>query len=296
MQSLPISVVIPAYRRPDEVRRAVASVLSQSMRPAEVIVVDDASGDGTADAARAAGARVVTLEENVGEGGARNAGIEAATQSWIALLDSDDEWLPRHLERLWPLRADHVIVAEACVAVGDGPTAGRLYGWCGPRPRVLRGPRDVAWPENTLTPSSTLVRRDAIIRAGGFALATPQAGDFDTWLRVLEHGTGLTSPRVGAIYHLHGTQASGDRRAMHAARIALYGRYRDRPWFDPRLLPRMVAVDAWDLRDRAMLLRALLRPQGVLGLAHMCAYRRRKRRAARSYAARPDPVPAAGVA
>lgn len=276
-----MSVVIPAYRRPREVRRAVASVLGQSARPAQVLVVDDASGDGTAEAARAAGAEALELTDNVGEGGARNHGIAAATQPWIALLDSDDEWLPWHLERLWPLRADHVVVGAAARAVGNGPTAGRIYGWYGPEPRILRAPPDIAWPENMLTPSGTLIRREAILRAGGFPLRAPQAGDFDAWLRLLEHGTGLASPVVSVLYNLHGGQISGDRRAMHEARIRLYGRYRDRPWFDSRLPARMTALDAWDLRDLRMLAAALARPQGALGLAQTFAHRRRKRRASR---------------
>src|SRR4051794_4178924 len=110
-EPLPISVVIPAYRRADLVRRAVASVRAQRpAQPAEIIVVDDASGDGTADAARDSGATVVVNPANVGEGAARNVGVRAATQPWIALLDSDDEWLPDHLSRLWPLRDGHVLV------------------------------------------------------------------------------------------------------------------------------------------------------------------------------------------
>src|SRR3954452_17493718 len=100
-ERLPVSVVIPASRRPDLVRRAVASALAQRpVPPAEVIVVDDASGDDTAEVARQAGATVIVNPEDLGAGATRNAGIEAASRPWIALLDSDDEWLPEHLGRL----------------------------------------------------------------------------------------------------------------------------------------------------------------------------------------------------
>src|SRR4051794_32304698 len=97
-EPLPVSVVIPAYRRPGMVERALRSVLAQTRRPAEVIVVDDASGDDTGARAAALGARVITHERNSGRGATRNRGIAAASQDWIALLDCDDEWLPRHLE------------------------------------------------------------------------------------------------------------------------------------------------------------------------------------------------------
>ena len=67
---LPVSVVIPAFNRPDMVARAVRSALEQQPRPpAEVIVVDDGSSDDTAAAASAAGARVIRHEVNQGEGG-----------------------------------------------------------------------------------------------------------------------------------------------------------------------------------------------------------------------------------
>lgn len=288
MPPLPVSVVIPAHRRADEVRRAVQSVKRQTAAPAEVLVVDDASGDDTGEAARDAGATVVTLEANVGEGGARNAGIAAATHDWVALLDSDDEWLPEHLERLWPARGDHVLVGTACLGVGPGPLAGRILGWAGPGPRVLRAPTDVAWPENTITSSSVMVRREAILAAGGFPAPSPQAADFDTWLRVLEQGTGVVLPEVTAIYHLHGEQASRDRRGMHVSRIGHYNRYRERPWYDSRLVDRMTAVDAWDMRDPRMLGAVLVRPQGALGLLQMFAYRRRKRRLSRGHAGLPS--------
>lgn len=281
-EPLPITVVIPAYRRADLVRRAVASVLAQRPSvPAEVLVVDDASGDDTGVAAGEAGATVIVNPENLGEGGARNAGVRAATQPWIALLDSDDEWLPDHLAQLWPLRGPHVLLGAACMGVGRGPLAGRLLGWPGPDPLVLRTPRDLVWPRNLVTPSGALVRRDALLAAGGFAGRMPQAADLDTWLRVLEQGTGLVSPAVGVIYRVHDEQVSRDRGAMHAARLELYARYEDRDWHDPRLVDRMAALHAWDERDRRALLSAVVRPQGALGLLQTWAQRRRIRRAGR---------------
>src|SRR4051812_34536133 len=109
-EPLPVSVVIPAYRRPGMVERAVRSVLAQTRRPAEVIVVDDASGDDTGARAAALGARVITPPHNRGRGASRNTGIADATQEWVALLDCDDEWLPDHLDTLWNARADHLLV------------------------------------------------------------------------------------------------------------------------------------------------------------------------------------------
>ena len=98
---LPVAVVIPAHNRANMVARAVRSALTQRPNPpTEVIVVDDCSNDETGEAARLAGARVIRHHVNRGEAEARNTAIRAATQPWVALLDSDDEWLPHHLAEL----------------------------------------------------------------------------------------------------------------------------------------------------------------------------------------------------
>src|SRR4051794_15213893 len=81
---LPVSVVIPAFNRQALIARAVASAFAQRPSPpAEVIVVDDGSTDGTAREAAHGGARVVRRERNGGAAAARNAGIGAAKQPWI---------------------------------------------------------------------------------------------------------------------------------------------------------------------------------------------------------------------
>lgn len=95
----PVSVVIPGFRCAATIGRALESVFAQTRRPAEIILVDDASDDGLSDAARVfPETRILRLEKNMGPGGARNAGWEAATQDYIAFLDADDAWHPRKLE------------------------------------------------------------------------------------------------------------------------------------------------------------------------------------------------------
>lgn len=98
-----VSAVIPAYNRQNTIARAIRSALEQSVPPAEVIVVDDASSD---DTVRTVGknfpsVRIIRRERNQGAQAARAAGIRAAAGEWIAFLDSDDWWLPRKLE--WQL-------------------------------------------------------------------------------------------------------------------------------------------------------------------------------------------------
>src|SRR3954465_12886690 len=119
MRTLPVTAIIPAYNRPGPTVRAIESILRQSSGiPGEIIVVDDGSSDDTADAAEAAGARVIRHEVNQGLAAARNAGIAQASHEGVALLDSDDEWLPHHLDELWRLRNGHVLVATSALRIG----------------------------------------------------------------------------------------------------------------------------------------------------------------------------------
>lgn len=96
------SVVIPTFDRANLVRRAIASVLAQTIEDFEIIVVDDGSTDNTGEVVRAFGdprIHLVRLTSNRGPAAARNAGIGAARGELISLLDSDDEYLPTFLER-----------------------------------------------------------------------------------------------------------------------------------------------------------------------------------------------------
>ncbi len=102
MNSLRISVVIPAFNREKTVGRCLDSVLRQTVSPFEVIIVDDCSTDSTVSTIRKVAdprIRCVTLEKRSGAQTARNCGIRASQGDWIAFQDSDDEWLPRKLER-----------------------------------------------------------------------------------------------------------------------------------------------------------------------------------------------------
>lgn len=94
-----ISVVIPTFNRADLVGRALQGVVSQTYKPTEILVIDDGSTDETEDVVRRFGSRVRYVHQpNAGVSAARNRGIEQTTGDWIALLDSDDEWLPHKLE------------------------------------------------------------------------------------------------------------------------------------------------------------------------------------------------------
>jgi glycosyltransferase involved in cell wall biosynthesis len=95
-----VSVVIPTYNRASLIPAAIESVLGQTYKNIELIIVDDGSTDNTQEVLSGYGDRVrVVLQENRGPAIARNRGIAVAKGDIIAFLDSDDQWLPTKLER-----------------------------------------------------------------------------------------------------------------------------------------------------------------------------------------------------
>lgn len=286
---LPVSVIIPAYNRPQLTRLAVLSALAQRpSRPAEVIVVDDCSTDDTAHAAAEAGATVIRHERNQGEGAARNTAVGAATQPWLAMLDSDDEWLPTHLATLWPLRTGHILVAGSALYVFDDGSF-RFQGPVRRRPVVLSSPTALLHAGNYLPLSATMVRADVVREAGGFDPTLRWGADLDLWLRVLEKGRGVMSPQPVVKYRIHEGQVMQDRAAAAQSHLEVLRRYADRPWWSPARVEAWRGLVAWDelrraLADgrRAAALRhagfAARRPARVAGIVSLLARRFMTRR------------------
>ncbi|HVZ99340.1 MAG TPA: glycosyltransferase [Caulobacterales bacterium] len=107
-----ISVILPAYNAEGFVARAIRSALDQTLAPLEVIVVDDASSDNTADAVLRIAAeepriRLLRLNQNSGPGPARNRGLDAARGDWVAMLDADDVFGPERLKALASLAGEN---------------------------------------------------------------------------------------------------------------------------------------------------------------------------------------------
>lgn len=297
-ESLPISVVIPAYNQAAMLRRALRSVVAQRPAlPAEVIVVDDASSDDTSAVARAEGATLIRHEHNRGIAEARNSGVREASQPWIALLDHDDEWLPYHLAGLWRWREDHVLVAGS--AISDGSTRRAiLHGPARNEPLSLT-PAYLIFPGNPVPVSGALVRREVVEAVGGFR---PPDGvdDLDLWIRVLEQGTGVVIPTVSVTYHEHYGQASLQAPPMQDRHIAVAERFAQRPWWSPELVEQWKGRVAWNnvrssvrrrrpadlLRNAAWIAARPQRIEGAVRAAHQSRLRRRaalRRTAAAAY-------------
>jgi len=168
------------------VRRAIESVLAQTCQDFEIIVVDDASTDGTPAAVGAFGDPRITLirhERNRGGSAARNTGFRASSAEFVAFLDSDDEWLPSKLERQLEVfdRSDDRL---ALVYTG----AERIFADGSVSRHVPRRHADLAralLTENVIGETSLgMVRRSALETVGGFDEDLPSCQDLDVWQRV----------------------------------------------------------------------------------------------------------------
>lgn len=176
-----VSVVIPTYNHAAYVVQAVASAVSQTLPPLEVIVVDDGSTDGTREALAPQRDRIRYVHQaNGGLSAARNTGVRAARGDWVALLDADDLWHSQKLEvQLSVLDAhpDAVLIGSPS---SPAPPAGPLASRCAARPVALRE----FLTGTPFGPSSAVVRRDIVDEVGGFDESLTSVEDRDMWLRI----------------------------------------------------------------------------------------------------------------
>ena len=178
-----VCVVIPTYNRADLLQRALDSVFSQTRPADQIIVIDDGSTDDTVLRTSQRPVTLIQLPENRGVSAARNIGIAQATGDWIALLDSDDEWLPDKLQCQLAEIANQpdirvVHTNERWLRLGKPLKQLSKHqkhgGWI--FPRCL----DIC----LMSPSSILIHRNVFDTVGTFDETLPACEDFDLWLRI----------------------------------------------------------------------------------------------------------------
>lgn len=247
-----VSVIIPTYNRRDFLAEAVASVQSQTYRDWELIVVDDGSEDGTRGMVESLpGPLRFISQEHRGVSAARNRGLAEARGEWIAYLDSDDLWHPRKLEIQVRYVESH---PEAVVTYTDEI-------WIRRGVRVNQRARHRKYSGDIfayclslciVSPSSALLRKDVLARAGGFDEDFPVCEDYDLWLR-LSRDHPFHFERVPLI----------TKRGGHADQLSrsLWGVDR----FRVRALNKLLEAGGLRPEQRALTIRELERKCGILG-------------------------------
>ena len=179
-----VSVIIPTYNRKNLLKRALHSVSNQTFIPREIIVVDDGSSDGTKDwvLERFPYVRYI-YQDNSGVSSARNAGIKEAKGSWIAFLDSDDEWMPDKLEKqeiaindskeAWLCHTNEIWIRNG-VRVNQMKKHQKYGG------DVFENCLDIC----RISPSSALIKKEVFEMVGLFDESLKVCEDYDLWLRI----------------------------------------------------------------------------------------------------------------
>jgi glycosyltransferase involved in cell wall biosynthesis len=178
-----ISVVIPSYNRAHTLQRALKSVLNQTSPADEIIVVDDGSTDHSATLMQQFPTIKLIQQENKGVSAARNTGIRATTHEWIALLDSDDEWLADKLISIRQSQHDHPEIKlfhsnEIWIRNGvrvnpmnkHNKYGGDIFHYC--------------LPLCVISPSAVVLHRSLFDQCGLFNENLPACEDYDLWLRI----------------------------------------------------------------------------------------------------------------
>ena len=178
-----ISVIIPTFNRKETLKRAIQSVVMQSYAPYEIIVIDDGSDDGTKEWLKDNFPNVKYIYQmNSGVSSARNKGIKFARGDWIALLDSDDEWLPSKLKD----QAKEIELNPAAkfmhtneIWIRNGVRVNQMkkhkkYGGY-----IFEKCLDMC----RISPSSVLIKKDIFDEIGMFDETLKVCEDYDLWLR-----------------------------------------------------------------------------------------------------------------
>lgn len=217
-----VSVVIPMYNAGRYITQAVDSVLAQTYRPIEILVVDDGSTDDSAAILQAYGSRIRYLhQKNQGQSIARNRGITESQGELVAFLDADDFWLPDKIARQVDSlsRAPRAGLAHTDVLFLENSTGQRSH-----RPsrkaEYVGNCSDLLFRQNKLTISSVLLRKECLTQVGLFDGVFRYTDDYDMWLRIAPHYEFCYVDEPLVIYRLHHTNIS--RCTLEMTRDELY--------------------------------------------------------------------------
>ena len=224
-----ITAAVRAYNAEEHIGETLTAILSQTVPPDEVVVVDDGSTDGTpAELERFRGEVHVVRQANGGYAGAFNRSFEEARGDFVANCDADDVWEPDKLQR----QLDALLVhPETDIAFSGARLFGLKEGAFnrGPAATGLLERRDFAgelYRGNPICTSSTVVRRSLFARVGPFRHSAAPSEDYDYWLRALLAGaTFFHDPSPLVRYRVHSEQVSSDLVRMRKAEYTAHCRH-----------------------------------------------------------------------
>ena len=216
-----ISVVIPVFNREIKIKECIQSVLNQTLKPLEIIVVDDGSNDNTLQVLKSFEdkIRIIKNKENKGVSYSRNVGAKNSTGQWLAFLDSDDRWVPEKLENQWQYLQKnpfYEIFQSEEVWIRNG----KRINAC----KHHQKPEGWVWEPCLklclISPSGVMLKKDLFEAVEGFDEALPACEDYDLWLRITRNKVVGLEPSFAIIkYGGHQDQLSQKYEAMDRFRV-----------------------------------------------------------------------------
>ena len=204
------SVVITVYNKEDFVQATVESVLNQSVQDFEIIIVNDASTDDSANVIKnidQAAINYIELPQNVGASAARNIGIKSAKGSFIALLDGDDIWDSYYLAEIVSLIhvfPQHHVFATAVFKEYIGKTTASNYSFDNPNEDTFLDLNyfESSYKNSLLTSSSAVIHKSVFNDIGFYDESIKSGQDTDLWIRIgIKYRVAFsTKPAVTYIY------------------------------------------------------------------------------------------------
>lgn len=218
-----VSVIITTYNSAPHLPAAVESVLAQTFRDFEVLLVDDGSTDDTRRVLQPYLDRIRYIyQDNQERSAARNNGLKLAAGSLIAFLDGDDAWTPDKLDvQVAALqRYPQAVMAYGCARIVD--EHGHPATWWGHQtigspegePGLVQEGSDILFG-SPINPSIALIRRESLEQVGGFDASIHKGigEDWDLWIRLSNLGPFVRLPQILALYRTYGTERELRKRA-----------------------------------------------------------------------------------
>jgi glycosyltransferase involved in cell wall biosynthesis len=213
-----VSIIICAYNSARYITETLESVLAQGYQDYEIIVLNDGSTDGTEEIIQPYFDKIIYLkQENRGLAGARNAAIKIARGEYLALLDSDDIWLPNYLEKMVGLLESNPeadVYYPNALMFGDHHLSGKIYQDIKPstRPVTIEG----LLTQKCCVFGAVIMKREILNRVGLFDEELRAAEDLDLWLRILQHDYHIDyTEEVLVKYRKHMASLSGGGSTMY---------------------------------------------------------------------------------
>jgi glycosyltransferase involved in cell wall biosynthesis len=240
--SFEVTVVIPVRDGLPDVLDAVGSALGQTLPPAEVVLVDDASTDGSAFLVeRRFPGRVRIVSGSFGSAAAaRNAGLRAVTTEFVAFLDADDLWYPEKLavasQRFAAAPAADWFFSDGAFRTIDGQLYSSWFAQCADLVEPWAGcPVEQLFDVNFVLTSSVVVRRSALLTVGGFDDQFTHGEDLDLWIRLSRRGIATASRRALVRYQHREAGLSSQVENRLRGGLRLFGALERDRTLSPRL-------------------------------------------------------------